>query len=572
MPHAPHPPNEAPRQIFADYFTGLQTRDVSGQSENWRYYHGDKVQWSGDLYVAPGADRKETATPFYPLIGPYDTLDSDVLEYHILLAKLSGLDGFLCEYATAKDHDGQATLRMAELANKYGFQVGIHWVPVNFTTHITADNRVDMLEAAKQTLRQVLQEVYGLAGARVNGRPLVLLFGVRAADYLPTVVRDTHFSASEVAALREAAREFQPLLLSPHFQAELVNSVDGFYPWVLPFGSPVPAGSPYDRIGDLAAQTNHLGHFYSHAQAALQDGRIGMFLGGVWPGFDDHRGRAWGEDLARCVPREEGRTLQRTWDLAVRSGAATILQVTWNDWVESTIIEPSRELGYTELGANQRRISEWKRIPLSPASLRWPLRLFQCRREIRWLERLGWSGRLGSWADQLAMALSQHPGEMVEANLASLESHVAEARSRMAKRDLHLSWPPETPDAGLELSAASSGSPRSLAFRPQADALPWRRGRGLTGRLRLTFFDDTLQFLRVLQIWPGEEGLELARFRKTGTQTWRTVELDIGPLFWDDTMEPGLEILLQASEENEDVRLKAAHLDLEIFNLEGGKE
>jgi len=161
---------------------------------------------------------------------------------------------------------------------------------------------------------------------------------------------------------------------------------------------------------------------------------------------------------------------------------------------------------------------------------------------------------------------------MVEANLASLESHVAEARSHMAKRDLHLSWPPETPDAGLELSAASSGSPRSLAFRPQADALPWRRGRGLTGRLRLTFFDDTLQFLRVLQIWPGEEGLELARFRKTGTQTWRTVELDIGPLFWDDTMEPGLEILLQASEENEDVRLKAAHLDLEIFNLEGGKE
>lgn len=564
------PADDSPRQVFADYFTGLQTREVSGQSENWRYYCGDKVQWSGDLYVSPGADRKDTATPYYPLIGPYDTLDPDVLEYHILLAKLSGLDGFLCEYSTLAGHDGQVTRRMAGLAKKYGFQVGIHWVPTNFTNHIGADNRVDMLEAAKATLLQVLQEVYGLAGARVNGRPLVLLFGVRALDYLPTVVRDTHFSASEVTAMRQACRDFNPLLLSPQYQAELLASVDGFYPWVLPYGSEVPADSRYDRIGDLAAQTNHLGHFYSHAQAALQAGRIRLFMGGVWPGFDDHRGRAWGEDLARYVPREEGRVLQRTWDLAVRSGAPAVLQETWNDWVESTIIEPSREFGYAELEANQRRIGDWKQVSLSSAALRWPQRLFQCRRDLRRLEQLGRPSRLASLADRIALALSQKPGPAVEAELASLETRVSQARSSLRKHEVFLAWTPGQPSEGLALSVESA---QTVVLRPQPDALPWHEGRGLVGRLRLTFFDDNRLFLRVVQLRPGEaDGLELARFRKTGTQAWRTVELDINPFFWDDKMKPGFEIRLLAAEESEGERLQTAQFDLEIHGLEAETE
>ncbi|MEW6515650.1 MAG: hypothetical protein AB1439_01920 [candidate division FCPU426 bacterium] len=575
---APSPvPGSTPRQIFADYFTSFQTRDVSGQSDQWRYYHGEKVQWSGDLYLSPGADRKETSTPFYPLIGPYDTLDPDVLEYHILLAKLAGLDGFLCEFSTSQGHDGQVPIRMARLAEKYSFKVGIHWIPVNFTNQVGAENRVEMLEAAKATLRQVLGEVYSRAGVRVNGRPLILIFGVRAGDYLPTVVRDTHFSANEIQALRAAVRDFEPLLLSPHYQTELLDQLDGFYPWVLPYGSPVPANSPYDRIGDLAAQTNHLGHFYAHAQAAVRERRLALFLAGVWPGFDDHRGRAWGEDLARYVPREDGRMLQRTWDLAVRSGASTILQETWNDWVESTIIEPSRELGYAELEATQRRISEWKKLRLSAESLRWPLRLYECRRFLRFLERMGGPAdirsRLSKLAEQTALALSHAPDQHAESLLTSLEGETIRARSLLSQRDVRLAWAAEETPAGLEVaSREQSETPPAVVLNLKPAALPWQQVRGLTGRLQITFLDDNRLFLRIVQVNPGEPaGVELARFRKTGTQTWRTVELDIHPLFWDDTKNPFLEIRVQASEEGGPEHLQAASLELRLYRLEEGR-
>jgi hypothetical protein len=37
--------------------------------------------------------QREIASHFYPLTGPYDSRDPDILEYQVLLMKLSGIDG-----------------------------------------------------------------------------------------------------------------------------------------------------------------------------------------------------------------------------------------------------------------------------------------------------------------------------------------------------------------------------------------------------------------------------------------------------------------------------------------------
>jgi len=36
--------------------------------------------------------KHQIASWYYPLIGPYDSLDPAVLEYHVLLMKLAGID------------------------------------------------------------------------------------------------------------------------------------------------------------------------------------------------------------------------------------------------------------------------------------------------------------------------------------------------------------------------------------------------------------------------------------------------------------------------------------------------
>ena len=47
------------------------------------------------------AGRREIASHAYPLIGPYDSNDPHVLEYHVLLMKLAGIDW----YGTSTLHD-----------------------------------------------------------------------------------------------------------------------------------------------------------------------------------------------------------------------------------------------------------------------------------------------------------------------------------------------------------------------------------------------------------------------------------------------------------------------------------
>ena len=42
-------------------------------------------------------DRPEIASHFMPLIGPYDSGDPHVLEYHLLLMKLAGIDGVVVD-------------------------------------------------------------------------------------------------------------------------------------------------------------------------------------------------------------------------------------------------------------------------------------------------------------------------------------------------------------------------------------------------------------------------------------------------------------------------------------------
>ena len=42
--------------------------------------------------------RRQIASHFYPLIGPYDSNDPHGLEYHLLLMKLSGIDGVIVDW------------------------------------------------------------------------------------------------------------------------------------------------------------------------------------------------------------------------------------------------------------------------------------------------------------------------------------------------------------------------------------------------------------------------------------------------------------------------------------------
>ncbi len=524
------------KKVYADYFTSFFSRELSGTSQIWQYYHGPKVHWSGDLYEVPGSRRKETATPFYPLIGTYDAKDPDVLEYHILLAKLAGLDGFFCEHALPTGHDAEVAETMARLAKRFHFHVGIHWITINFTQRTPGlKTRKDVLRAAIRCLKRAYKHIYSVAGISHRHRPVVLFFVLQAEPYASNQIAQTHFSADEVAALKHACPEVTPYFLTfaydQNFRSKLSEAIDGYYPWLIPGGSPIPPHLTYDTYSTSSEQQKHLRRFYRRAQAECLAGRTSLVWGGAWPGFDDHRGRAWGEDLARCIPREDGRTFRRTWQTALEAQVPAILIATWNDWVESSSLEPSVEYGYRDLENAQTQINAWKHTSLSQASLRWPIRLFHLRKRINRYRQLHFPKaqlvHLDQLADRIALALSRFHWIQARTHILKLEAFCTDHMdTRILTESVAYAWSPTASDSPLRvrgLNSAHEFNTLRISLSPRmASAL---KQRLVTGRLAFTYASKHQTWFQIVQRSNRCEK-EIANFCKQSKKKWDRVELD----------------------------------------------
>lgn len=55
-------------------------------------------------------ERRQVASHYYPLAGPYDSGDPAIIEYHLLLMKLAGIDGIIVDWYGLTDLHDYATL------------------------------------------------------------------------------------------------------------------------------------------------------------------------------------------------------------------------------------------------------------------------------------------------------------------------------------------------------------------------------------------------------------------------------------------------------------------------------
>ncbi|HXU78584.1 MAG TPA: hypothetical protein VN794_18555, partial [Methylomirabilota bacterium] len=69
-------------------------------SESWGW-HWTMDHFNPDQVNAAG--QHQIASWYYPLIGPYDSSDPAVLEYHVLLMKLAGVEGVIVDWYGSAD-------------------------------------------------------------------------------------------------------------------------------------------------------------------------------------------------------------------------------------------------------------------------------------------------------------------------------------------------------------------------------------------------------------------------------------------------------------------------------------
>ncbi len=299
--------------------------------------------------------RRSIASHYYPLIGPYDSGDPVVIEYHLLLMKLAGIDGIIADWYGLSDYIDypalhQNTSTLFDRAAKLGLLVGICYEDQTINKlvaagQISSSNRIIHAKREIEWLRAnwFTKPFY----LRLNGKPVLLSFGEQG------------LSDNEWAEVFSSTDDV-PLYLSERKRRSVAM---GSFDW------------PQPQIG-LAS----LDEYY---QAVKGDP---VFMPVVFPRFHDIYKEGKAQESYPRIPDDRGRTFAMTFARALNSGAPLVQIATWNDWGEGTVIEPSKEFGYRDLKTIQRLRRQRDTSFIATAEdLRLPYRLWLLRsRQTQW--------------------------------------------------------------------------------------------------------------------------------------------------------------------------------------------
>ncbi len=323
------------------------------------------VHWTGHERQHNPDETKENGLPdiwshYHPLIGPYDSSDPDALECQLLQMKLAGANGVIVDwYGVYPANDFPAIHEASEAMFKAAGQHGMNFAVCyeDRTLTILLDQGKIQAEEVPTLLRTDLewastQWFSAPQYFRLEDRPLLLNFGpMQVKD------RETWAQALDLPGGR-------PAFFALHHLWQGVGA-DGGFSWIHtePFdGEPGP-----EVIGQKLANT----HNYRSKDP-------NQSIPSAYPGYNDIYEKSYHEPLER----REGRTMRETLQTAMNGPWPVVQLVTWNDYGEGTVIEPTHEDDYDALEAIQeaRRKELGDAFTFSTDDLRLPARLYALRK------------------------------------------------------------------------------------------------------------------------------------------------------------------------------------------------
>ena len=249
-------------------------------------------------------DKREIASHYYPLIGPYDSQDPNVIEYHLLLMKYSGIDGILINWYGEVGTNGDINL-LLENSNAIVTEsdaLGMDFSVIMEDRFVGTENNLNPVDYVYINI-EYLKNNYFSKGNFIrtdSGKPLFGVFGPIE------VFGESNWNYALTAAGEDVV--FLPLYWSIN---SVGNGASGGYDWVLENG--------------LSANQS----FYQSTASSLN-----FAMGCAYPGFKDfYEEGGWGDNLF-YLDHNNGTLLNQTLDLAIQNkNSIDALQlVTWNDF------------------------------------------------------------------------------------------------------------------------------------------------------------------------------------------------------------------------------------------------
>ncbi|CAM3444852.1 glycoside hydrolase family 71/99-like protein [Flavobacterium chungbukense] len=302
-------------KIYMHYMPWFETNESSADKK-WGY-HWTMANKNPNNVNASG--RREIASYYYPLIGPYHSGDKNVIENHLLMMKYSGIDGILIDwYGTYDVNDyrmvKENTEQLIAMLGKVGLEYAIVYEDRFLTNVVNAGKAISVTSAAKTDLTYVQNNYFTDANyIKINGKPLLMNFG--------PIVLQTPAEWSNVFNVLTAKPTF--LTLWDH-SVKAGDNASGEYAWVY-------------------KDNSFLTNFYTNTKP-----KLAVAMGSAYPGFKDFYAEGGGgAAIGWTIDHKNGATLDETLTLAKNANVNYLQLITWNDFGEGTMIEPTVEFGYS---------------------------------------------------------------------------------------------------------------------------------------------------------------------------------------------------------------------------------
>lgn len=305
-----------PMQVYMHYMPWFQAKPVSA---SWGS-HWKMANKNPDIIVDEATGKRQIASHYYPLIGPYDSKDPDVIEYHLLLMKYIGVDALLIDwYGSHAINDYRVNLTATNALVDKLDDVGLKFAAVyeEYTAGVVEDQTSKTAMQAAQADMAYLEANYFTNSQclKIGNIPVLLTFG-------PRFFREPS-QWTEIFSSMTQKPKFLPLWNHGSYVGATDN---GEFSWV-----------------DFDPSLSGLSSFYNKLPY------VEILIGSAYPRFHDfYEEGGWGSSYG-YVSAEDGQTLFNTLDRADIRGADYVQLVTWNDFGEGTVIEPTFEDGFGSL-------------------------------------------------------------------------------------------------------------------------------------------------------------------------------------------------------------------------------
>lgn len=343
-----------PMKVYMHYMPWFETPATLGPNQ-WGF-HWTFLNQNPNIVDASG--KRQIASHYYPKIGPYASSDPDVIEYHLHLMKLSGIDGIMIDWYGVQGTNGDIgsllnnSNAVIAKVDDFGLKFGVV-LEDRFST-VSSDNLTPDVNKGKANMAYLRDNYFNNPSyIRQNptADPLVGVFG--------PIRFETPSQWTQILAEAGEDVEFLPLWYESD---EAGANADGEYAWI------------YEE----ESADNHFTHqsnFYR-----FRADQIGTAGGSAYPGFVDfYEEGGLGQVVSFEIPHNGGQTLAELLDLAeMFSNKIQFLQLnTWNDFGEGTMFEPTVETGFEYL----KQMQQYTGVPYGEAELQLVYRLYLARKK-----------------------------------------------------------------------------------------------------------------------------------------------------------------------------------------------